>query len=239
MHLHAPRATVLPIFSSALLTSLCAHSALAGPTWDVDLTTDAKQSAQDAQTVSTGGVVQNITGTLGGSPLVGEADLVDMYLVHIDMPMSFSMSTMGGIAGGSANFDSQLFLFRADGIPSDRRAHALLANHLAMAGSTGSFVGNHASDGSFTLDTPGLYYLAICAFGTNPYDSGNEPLWGPLNVPGVVAFGNGGVLGAWQTPGAVQGGAYTIHLSGVSGVPAPGALALLALVGLTRGRRRN
>ncbi len=237
---HAFPVSALPVaLASGIAASLIASAALAGPSWDLDNTSDAKQSAQDAQAVTTGGSVLNISGSLSGIPLLGEVDLVDMYLVYINAPMTFYMSTAGGQFGGSANFDSQLFLFSAQNNPTGMSAGALLANHLAAAGSSGSFVGSASSDGSYRLDSAGFYYLAISAFGTNPYASNNELLWGALTDPGVVAYGQGTELAYWQNAGNVQGGAYTIHLNGVTGVPAPGACALLGLCGLLRSRRRN
>ena len=237
---HAFPASALSVaFASGMAASLVASAALAGPSWDLDNTSDAKQSAQDAQAVTTGGSVLNISGSLSGIPLLGEVALVDMYLVYINAPMTFYMSTAGGQFGGSANFDSQLFLFSAQDTPTGMSAGALLANHLAAAGSSGSFVGSASSDGSYRLENAGFYYLAISGFGTNPYASNNELLWGALTDPGIVAYGQGRELAYWQNAGNVQGGAYTIHLNGVTGVPAPGACALLGLCGLLRSRRRN
>jgi hypothetical protein len=237
---HAFPASALSVaLASGMAASLVASAALAGPTWDLDNTSDAKQSAQDAQAVTTAGSVLNISGSLSGIPLLGEVDLVDMYLVYINAPMTFYMSTAGGQFGGSANFDSQLFIFSAQDNPTAMSAGALLANHLAAAGSSGSFVGSASSDGSYRLESAGFYYLAISAFGTNPYASNNELLWGALTDPGVVAYGQGTELAYWQNVGDVQGGAYTIHLNGVTGVPAPGACGLLGLCGLLRSRRRN
>jgi hypothetical protein len=206
---------------------------------------DAKGGANTAQPVSTGGPVTTITGTLGTYPLVGGGyDVVDMYLIRLANPGILKMSTVGGTFGGSAAFNSQLFLFRAEGIPGSMKAFGLLANNDADDGETGSLVGPAATDGSgFVVNAPGLYFIAITAFGTNPFTTGGDPIWGDLNVPGQVRYGNGAELAGWNPVGQVGGGNYTISISGFTGdaVPAPGALALLGLGGLTGrfGRRRR
>ncbi|MFM7262034.1 MAG: hypothetical protein ACKO3W_15710, partial [bacterium] len=197
---------------------------------------DAKGGANTAQPVSTGGPITSITGTLGSYPLAGGGyDVVDMYLIRLENPGILKISTAGNSFGGSAAFDSQLFLFRADGTPDDRKAIGLLANNDADDGTTGSLIGPAATDGSgFVVSSPGLYYIAITAFGTNPFTTGGGPIWGDLNVPGQVRFGNFGELAGWNPTGQVQGGGYTISIAGFSGsaVPAPGVLALFGLGGL-------
>ena len=103
---HAFPASALSVaFASGMAASLVASAALAGPSWDLDNTSDAKQSAQDAQAVTTGGSVLNISGSLSGIPLLGEVDLVDMYLVYINAPMTFYMSTAGGQFGGDGSHE--------------------------------------------------------------------------------------------------------------------------------------
>ena len=222
----------------ALAAVLVATTALAGPSWDLDLTDDAKQGANSAQVVSTSGVVTTITGSLGSSPLLGAPDLVDMFLIRIANPTSLKLSTAGGQFGGSAEFNSQLYLFRADGILGSLKAFGLLSNNDAESENTGSLLRNFANDGSgFVLDTPGLYFVAISAYGAFPTTNLGDPIWGQL-APGVVGFGQQRELIDWSTPQQSAGGIYSIRLDGVTGVPSPGALALLGLSGLI-GRRRS
>jgi hypothetical protein len=241
---HSPAASLALL--AAVLASATASSALAfGPSWEGDLIDDAKGGANTAQPVSTGGPITSITGTLGTYPLVGGGpDVIDMYLIRLENPGILKMSTVGGPSGGSAGFDSQLFLFRAEGIPGSMKAFGLLANNDANEDVSGSFVGPAANDGSgFIVNAPGLYFIAITAFGTNPFTTGGDPIWGDLNVPGQIRFGNQAELAGWNATGQSPGGNYTISISGFSGqgVPAPGAVALLAIGGLTGrlSRRRR
>ena len=235
----SPRVLSLTLTAFVIWT---ATPALAfGPSWEGDLINDAKDSAASAQLISTGGAVTNISGTLGGGPLLGQVDFVDMYLIRLENPGILKISTAGGSFGGDAGFDSQLFLFRAGGVPGDLKAGGLLANNDADDGNTGSLIGPAATDGSgFVVTSPGLYFIAISAFGTNPFNSNGDPIWGVLNVPGQIRFGEGGDLAGWSVTGQPAGGSYSIRIEGFSGVnvPAPGALAILALAGLVNRRRR-
>lgn len=226
----APLVSVLALASNAVAF---------GPSWEGDLINDAKGSANSAQLISTGSAVTAITGTLGTSPLLGgEADLVDMYLIRLSNPGVLKISTAGGALGGSAGFDSQLFLFRADGVIGDFKALGLLASNDAGDDTDGAFIAPAANDGSgFVVSSPGLYFIAITAFGTNPFTSGGDPIWGPL-ASGQIAFGQNRELAGWANPGQAQGGNYTIRIDGFEGVPSPGAVALFALAGLSRRRRR-
>lgn len=240
----------VPAASVALVSSTIAFAAASsasafGPSWEGDLIDDAKGDANTAQLVSTGGPITTITGTLGTYPLLGGGpDVVDMYLIRLENPGILKLSTVGGSFGGSAAFDSQLFLFRAEGLPGSMKAFGLLANNDSGDDSSGSFVGPAANDGSgFIVNAPGLYFIAITAFGTNPFTTGGDPIWGDLNVPGQIRFGNQSELAGWNATGQSPGGGYTISVSGFSGqgVPAPGAVALLAIGGLTGrlSRRRR
>jgi len=223
--------------ASVLALGSSAHAF--GPSWEEDLINDAKGLANTAQLISTGSAVTTITGTLGNYPLFGgEADVVDMYLIRLSNPGVLKISTAGGALGGSSTFDSQLFLFRADGVIGDLKALALLANNDAGDDTAGGFIGPAANDGSgFVVSSPGLYFIAITAFGTNPFTSAGDSIWGPLGS-GQIAFGQNRELVGWATPGQAQGGSYTIRVDGFEGVPSPGAVALFALAGLNRRRRR-
>ena len=226
---------------TALAMSAAAPALAFGPSWEGDLINDAKDSAASAQLISTGGPVLTISGTLGGGPLLGPVDFVDMYLIRLENPGILRISTAGGSFGGDAAFDSQLFLFKAGGVPGDLKAGGLLANNDADDGNTGSLIGPAATDGSgFVVSAPGLYFIAISAFGTNPFTSGGDPIWGALNVPGQIRYGEGRDLAGWNVTGQPEGGAYSIRVEGFSGVnvPAPGALAILGLAGLINRRRR-
>ena len=233
----APRCPLLAL-SALLGAGLVSADSLAGPTWDDDYTEDALETAVGAQAVSLTGSVLMINGRLTGLGFDGNADFVDMYLVDVSAPALLSLSTAGGDLGGEANFDTQLFLFRRVGNQSDPSALGLLANNDAAPGLVGSRVGNSASDGSFTLLAPGLYYIAISGLGTNPISETGELIFGGMSTPGAVVFGGERQLSGWAGQGLT--GEYSIRLEAVNGVPAPGALALLgALVAAPRSRRRR
>ena len=239
------RSLASTLLSASVVALFAASAASAhGPSWEGDLLEDAKDKANTAQGVTTGGPITSITGTLGSYPLAGGGvDLVDMYLIRLENPGILKISTFGNSFGGSAAFDSQLFLFRATGAPGSMKALGLLANNDGDDGSTGSLIGQAATDGSgFLVDAPGLYFIAIAAFGVNPFTTGGAPIWGALNVPGQVRYGNQAELVDWAAGGQSPGGSYTISIAGFSGnaVPAPGALALLGLGGLAgRFKRRR
>ncbi len=239
---HALLVSSLTLAAMAVFPTARTHAF--GPSWEGDLIEDAKDSATTAQLISTGGPVLNISGTLGSSPLQGPIDFVDMYLIRLENPGILRISTAGGAFGGDAAFDSQLFLFRAGGPPDSLKAGGLLANNDADDGLNGSLIGPAATDGSgFVVNTPGLYFIAISAFGTNPFTTGGDPIWGALNVPGQIRYGEGADLAGWSVSGQPASGSYSIRVEGFSGVsvPAPGALAILSLAGivgpLTRRRR--
>ncbi len=129
----------------------------------------------------------------------------DMYLIHIDNPATFSATTASG-------FDTQLFLFKADGkgvvSNNDNGAPGLQAT-------VGIPLGNLAN-APFSI-APGDYYLAISSWNSDPTSGGNL-IW--LTTPfGAHSTPNGaGALGAingWTNSG-FAGGAYAINLTGAS-----------------------
>lgn len=217
--------SVLPVALAALVTG----AALAGPTWDVDYNDDAKATPATAQAITINGPVLNIAGNLTGVGFDGEADFVDMYLVDIRTPTLLRLSTAGGDLGGDASFDTQLFLFRRVGNPNDPRALGLLANNDAAPGLVGSWLGNSANDGSgFSLVTPGFYYIAIAGAGVDAVGETGESIFTGLGTPGAVVFGGEKDLADWAGQGAT--GTYSIRVESVSGVPAPGAIAVLGML---------
>jgi MYXO-CTERM domain-containing protein len=227
--------SILTIPSLALATS-----AFAGPIWEGDLEDDAKQTPGTAQTVTTDGSVQMIKGQLTGTAFQGGGDYIDMYLVKITAPTSLLISTAGGQFGGGAQFDSQLFLFRAQqGQTGGFLAQGIFANNDASADNVGAFLTNSANDGSqFTITETGLYFIAITNKSVTAIGDNQEPIWPGLDVPGLRSFGGLTPFQAWGGTPSPDVGQYEIRLTGVSGVPAPGALALLGLAGLATRRRR-
>lgn len=211
--------------------------AIAGPTWDVDYTEDAGETAATAQVITINSPVINIFGRLTGYGFTG-TDLVDMYAFTVSSPTLFTLSTAGGELGGEADFDTQLFLFRRKGgSGSNQRAIALKANDNAASGLIGSRIGEGAVNSDTILLTPGVYFVAITGFGMQAVSDGGKSIWNGLGSDGETMNGNENVLGEWNGAGAV--GSYTIRLREIQGfVPAPGAVALLGLAAIGSRRRR-
>jgi len=166
-------------------------------------------------------------GSLDAINGIHEASDVDMYCIRILDPGRFIATTTGG-----TSWDTQLFLFDANGLGvshnDDDPNGGVLQSRI-----TGQFV-----------TAPGLYYLAISKYNRDPVDVAGALIWAntPFNVERAPdGPGAGNPLAAWVNNNSASG-AYTIFLEGAGfcEVPAPGALALLGLGGLTlAGRRRR
>ena len=234
-----PFRTLTAILPTALASSIGSVAA-AGPVWDIDYTDDARQTAGTAQVITSSlSPYINIFGRLGGYGFVG-SDFVDMYQIHISSQTLVSISTAGGSLGGSADFNSQLFIFRRKGGNGNNvRAAAIRANNDAALGNLGSRIGDEFDPTSdYTLLSPGYYYLAITGYGTMAVNDDGGLIWSGLDAPGATVSGNEQFLGDWAGQGEI--GEYHIRLQAVSGnaAPTPGAIALLGLAGVIRRRRR-
>ena len=237
VHFPSMRSRRLVVYPVCALALSIASFTYAGPTWDSDAHGEAGDSAATAQVVTQTGTVLEIKGRLNASAFLGQADYADMFLVQITSPMMLKISTADGDSGGYAQFNSSMFLFEADGVTGAPRALGLLGNSDFSQSSNGSFLVAQSNDGSgFVLTEPGFYYIAISLAGVNPL-SGTQLIWPELS-PGVIAFGNGSAQTGWTMDPSTLGGDYSIRLTGVEGVPAPGALALLLLAPLARRRQR-
>jgi hypothetical protein len=230
----------LGLMTVAIASGCAAQLALAGPTWDVDYTNDALQTATTAQIVSASlSPYINIFGRLSGYGFTGPSDFVDMYQISIDTQTMVSISTAGGSLGGNTTFDSQLFIFKRKGGNGNRvRAVALHGNNDAAVGNQGSRIGDEFdSSSNYTVLAPGFYYLAIAGVGSNAIADDGSLVWPDLDIAGSTVFGNERILDDWGGEGAV--GEYHIKLHAVNGfVPSPGAIALLGIAGLVKRRRR-
>lgn len=150
---------------------------------------DAGQLPRSAQVIpfTYPGTLPSIVGTLTPGD-------VDMYLLYVNDPATFSASTAG------APFDTQLFLFAADGRGVTHNDDA---------------VGATSAIGSVNVARPGYYYLAISGYNTDPLAAGgliwnNQPFTGDRIPDGPRRrepvsdwFGSSGTNGA-----------YTIALTG-------------------------
>ncbi len=164
------------------------------------------------------GSLDRILGTLDANA----QDFEDMYCIRIVNPLAFSASTVGG-----ASFDTQLFLFDANGLG---------VSHNDDAGGLQSRI-----TGQFVL-APGIYHLAVSGYNRDPLDAAGGLIWNnsPFSTeraPDGPAAAN--PIAGWGGSGGT--GAYTITLTGAEfcQVPAPGAMAILGLGGLAAARRRR
>lgn len=89
---------------------------------------------------------------------------------------------------------------------------------------------------SFMLN-PGIYYIAISVFNSDPLDSGGMPLFPDLTGPPLLPV-NTNPIGNWTTS-PLDGGAYGIALEGAIFVPAPGAIVLFMACPWSGSRRRR
>ncbi|MEC9373721.1 MAG: hypothetical protein VYC34_07750, partial [Planctomycetota bacterium] len=195
-------------------------AALAGPDWIEG--GDAGSSPGTAQAPAVAGL-RSIAGSLTGFdvPLRGDGDFEDVYLIEIKDVDSFIAETDGSLDGGSAEFQSLLFLF-------DLQGNAIIGNVQSPGidrGGTGTFGSRlepGANDGTGAMvPGPGLYYLAICGGGNFPRDQNQVPLFdfdsfGEISGPDGGGGKNDGVISGWEGPG--ETGNYLIFLEGVSGL---------------------
>lgn len=223
------RLTIVPV---ALLAA--SSAAAFGPNWDKDLQEDAGANRLSAQTITATSLVR-ITGRIAGAADGGPVDFHDVYRLVVTDPGNFLVDVSNAPGGGSANFNTCLYLFNEAG-------QAQLANNDAEPGQIGSRLRNFASDGSgFVLTQPGVYFLAICGFASQPTLDGQVVFGQDFYFqPGVTSAGatsNPWTLG-WNFPGDF--GDYSITVTGIAGVPGPGGLAAFVLAGgLIRSRRRR
>lgn len=223
----------LSVFPLVVLVAASPAAAF-GPNWDKDLEEDAGANLLTAQSIDTS-TVTTITGRIAGAADTGEVDFHDVYRLVVTDPGTFLIDVSNASGGGSANFDTCLYLFDAAG-------YAQLANNDAAPGQTGSLLRNFANDGSeFRLTQPGVYFLAICGFPSQPFLNGEAVFNQAFFEPGIIASAAGDspwTLG-WSVPGDF--GDYSIRVTGVSGVPGPGGIAVLTLAGgfIRAGRRRR
>ncbi|MBS0196687.1 MAG: DVUA0089 family protein [Planctomycetes bacterium] len=123
---------------------------------------------------------------------------VDMYQIRICAPEIFSATTVGG-----ADFDTQLFLFDASGFGV---AFNDDSSDSAQSTITNRFVVN-----------PGLYYLAISYYDTDPLDGDFNQLWNDRPFADERApddpLGRSHPVTQWDVDIDVAG-AYVIRLTG-------------------------
>jgi hypothetical protein len=149
---------------------------------------DAGNLPYSAQSLCGVGPLTAITGT-------NLASDVDVFRIQIDTPAMFSAACCG------APFDSQLFLFDANG-------RGVKCND--------DFCGAASTLDATSITTAGVYYIAITRYNLDPSSSGG--LIFPNTFTGqILPTGPGGALPVISWSGVTTaGGAYTITLNGCS-----------------------
>lgn len=222
-----------------LVMSAAASVPALGATWIEPRSNDAGKLIESALYPGPellGQDIDAITGVLdafgGGFALGGlTTDPQDLFAIEIVNPSSFSARAVVG--AGEPGIDTQLFLFSAAG-------RGQLANDDFATFDVQPRLMPMADDGTFTLTTPGLYFLGIAGKGNNPVSGATSLIFNygiPTELSGPDGAGGANPLTGWVGPETL--GAYRIELTGVRGIPAPGAAGLVmgaALLGLRRRR---
>jgi hypothetical protein len=202
-----------------------------GATWNeaADGGGDAGNLPATAQDVNNGGgVLTNITG------VTQAGNVQDMYGIAITDGDAFSAWTNGDVGGpgGSASFDTQLFLFDSAGM-------GVIGNDDAFPSAAPFHSGMETPNEAGVSPAPGNYYLAISGFNADPLSAGGAIFNQAAFDEQSSADGPGGALPitGWQTGGAT--GTYDIFLTGAAGVPEPATLGLLGIGALAMIRRRR
>lgn len=197
------------VLAAALATA--STSAFAGPDWEESDHGDAGPILTSAQHVLGIGTLSTIHGML--SVDFDSPDFQDMYLIRIDCPtaITFKAGTDPSF-GGSADFNTQLWLFNASGL-------GLLANNDVTPSMGLSGFGNMSTDGTgVVVSTPGLYYIAISGAGSVPVNSFGAALFSftsPIEVSGPDGPGGSTPIASWSGPG--ETGEYLIAFSPCAG----------------------
>ncbi len=158
---------------------------------------DAGDTPETAQGTGSG-PISDIQGTL-------DADDVDMYAIYIADPASFSATTVGG-----ATFDTQLWLFDANG-------RGVVHND-----DSGGTLQSRIDNSTGCIPASGVYYLAVSRYNRDPIGCDGGLIWN--NSPfGAIRCPDGPEAGSrvngWAgSTGA--GGTYTIVLQGAEGASA-------------------
>jgi hypothetical protein len=146
-----------------------------------------------------GARLSKVKGVLTGPGLAaGETDLEDMFLVTVLNVDVF----LAGLEAAATNFDTQLFIFAADGHDADF-AYGSLANDDANTGTQLSRLIPTATDGTgWVIPGQGSYFLAISGYPRVPFilsDSGS-----PMEIfkfdGGTEVSGPDGPAGAFANP---------------------------------------
>jgi len=207
----------------ALAALLVANPVLAADYTEVGDAGESLATAAQADTQALGTSLDAIIGTISGNN-------ADLFAILITDPVNFTAANPLNAAGNINTFDSQLFLFDANGF-------GVLYNQDVPPPSGGSQSFLSPSAAGVPL-TAGLYYLAIAPVGYSPLSAGglifpNTSLSNPTAVVGATGPGGSQALSSWTGNTSSPGGDYRISLTGAAFVPEPstGLLSGLVLLG--------
>ncbi len=194
---------------------------------------DAGAFPNTAQTIAGSAPLTRINGSLNRTG----RDLIDMFVITISDPASFSATTVR--LGSSYMDDTTLFLFHLDGSGIAKNDDIDEVNYLSLLPVGASQYANLS---------PGQYVLGISPYGVLPAVVTNPTSTNQLVFPfqpytGVTGTLNGllPMIGFGEISSPSATGDYAIDLTGASmvSVPTPAAALLLGLGGLAAGRRRR
>jgi subtilisin-like proprotein convertase family protein len=131
----------------------------------------------------------------------------DMWKIEICDEANFSASTIGG-----ATFDTQLFLFDANGVGVTFRDDTIVGTTPQSTITSANVLAN------------GTYYVAVSGYNRDPQDATNQLHW--LNTPfdterAPDGAGAANPVASWTGTSTANAGAYTISFTGVC-VPSAG-----------------
>lgn len=197
------------------------------PIWVEPRDTDAGAFAIDAQIPSGSGALETINGRLSGLRGIG-IDSIDVFAIAVTTPITFSART---VAGDPDLTDTNLWLFNALG-------RGVLGNRDQETQNGMARLLGQATDGTFTLTNPGLYFLAITGGSLRPTSNPGQifDFNSPFEISGPDGPGGSNLHNGWV--GTPQFGGYTIELQGVSFIPAPAVASVLILAAIGLRRRR-
>jgi hypothetical protein len=213
-----PSITPIRIITTTIcLTALCTAHSDAGPVWEEvgNGAGDAGSLPGSSQTTEGNGPLAAIVGETEGTTLLLGMDFQDMYRIRICDPAEFLASTHP-TNGGGANFDTQLWLFRA--VPPPGTARGRIGNDDKFDGDGRSWLLPEPDDGSPPITEPGIYYLAISGAGSIP-TGGGEPIFyiaSPIEISGPDGAGGQNPVSGWLTSPNAAFGSYLITLNSVT-----------------------
>ena len=215
------------VLGVALLAAPAARAATYAETGDAG---DLPATAQIITGVP-GTSLDSVSGALTLSSGISDGD---MFAIYIPNPSAFSATTTT-FAPGINNFDTQIFLFNAQGL-------GVVANDDAASGGSQSTIPASSFNG-----LAGVYYLTIVGSGRYPVSNGGlifpnytDGTTDPTTIAGPTGLG-GFLPITGYTGDSSEAGSYSIVLTGVqfSVVPEPSTLAVIVagFTGLCVARR--